>query len=56
MSMIEVETTHGTLRGIREKGVNIFKGIPYAGSVSGARRFSVLVMPMPDVKHNDLAW
>jgi para-nitrobenzyl esterase len=39
MNTIEVETTHGTLRGTREKGVNIFKGIPYAGSVSGDRRF-----------------
>ena len=39
MNTIEVETTYGTLRGMREKGVNIFKGIPYAGSVSGDRRF-----------------
>jgi para-nitrobenzyl esterase len=39
MYSIEVETAHGMVRGIREKGVNIFKGIPYAGSVSGERRF-----------------
>lgn len=39
MITIEVETTHGRLRGLRNKGVNIFKGIPYAGSVSGERRF-----------------
>ena len=39
MNTIEVEISHGKIRGIREKGVNIFKGIPYAGSVSGDRRF-----------------
>lgn len=39
MNTIDIETTHGMVRGIREKGVNIFKGIPYAGSVSGERRF-----------------
>ena len=36
---IEVEITHGKIRGIRNDGVNIFKGIPYAGKVSGDRRF-----------------
>jgi carboxylesterase type B len=34
-----VESAHGKLRGLRENGVNIFKGIPYAGRVSGSRRF-----------------
>ena len=34
-----VETKHGKLRGVRENGVAIFKGVPYAGSVSGERRF-----------------
>lgn len=34
-----VETRYGKLRGLRENGVNIFKGIPYAGDVSGANRF-----------------
>jgi para-nitrobenzyl esterase len=33
------KTAYGKVRGIREKGVNIFKGIPYAGLVSGDRRF-----------------
>ena len=39
MNTIEVEITHGKIRGAREEGVNIFKGVPYAGSVSGSRRF-----------------
>jgi len=39
MNSIEVEISHGKIRGIREEGVNIFKGIPYAGRVSGDRRF-----------------
>jgi para-nitrobenzyl esterase len=39
MNSIEAETTYGTVRGTREKGVNIFKGVPYAGSVSGENRF-----------------
>ncbi|KAA5541691.1 carboxylesterase/lipase family protein [Adhaeribacter rhizoryzae] len=36
---VEVEITHGKIRGLRSEGVNIFKGIPYAGSVSGDHRF-----------------
>jgi len=32
-------TAHGRVRGIRVKGVNIYRGIPYAGRVSGDRRF-----------------
>ncbi len=36
---VEVEITHGKIRGIRNNGVNIFKGIPYAGKISGDRRF-----------------
>jgi para-nitrobenzyl esterase len=39
MNTVEVETTHGKIRGITNEGVNIFKGIPYAGTVSGTRRF-----------------
>ena len=34
-----VEISHGKIRGIRTEGVNIFKGIPYAGRISGDRRF-----------------
>ena len=36
---VEAESTHGRIRGMRKEGVNIFKGIPYAGRVSGDRRF-----------------
>lgn len=36
---VTVETSYGRLRGARTKGVNIFKGIPYGGRVSGDRRF-----------------
>jgi para-nitrobenzyl esterase len=36
---IEAEITSGRIRGIRNKGVNIFKGIPYGGRISGDRRF-----------------
>ncbi|MBN1388063.1 MAG: carboxylesterase/lipase family protein [Bacteroidales bacterium] len=36
---IVTDTEYGKLRGIRESGVNIFRGIPYAGYVSGNRRF-----------------
>jgi para-nitrobenzyl esterase len=36
---IVTETTYGKIKGIRDEGVNIFKGIPYAGKISGDRRF-----------------
>ncbi|MEP7267545.1 MAG: carboxylesterase family protein [Saprospiraceae bacterium] len=36
---VEVEITHGRIKGIRNKGINIFKGIPYGGRISGDRRF-----------------
>jgi len=39
MNMVEVEISHGKIRGMESEGVNIFKGIPYAGNVSGVRRF-----------------
>jgi para-nitrobenzyl esterase len=39
MNTIEVEIAHGKIRGTRHEGVTIFKGIPYAGRVSGDRRF-----------------
>ena len=36
---VEVKTRYGLLRGARDRGVAIFRGVPYAGSVSGANRF-----------------
>src|SRR3954452_8762302 len=33
------QATDGKLRGIRKDGVCLFKGVPYAGSLSGDRRF-----------------
>jgi len=39
MNTIEVEISHGKIKGLRKEGVNIFKGIPYAGRISGDRRF-----------------
>lgn len=36
---VDVEISHGKIRGIRSEGVNIFKGVPYAGRISGDRRF-----------------
>jgi para-nitrobenzyl esterase len=39
MNLIETETTYGKIRGSRESGVNLFKGIPYAGQASGEYRF-----------------
>lgn len=38
-SYVVVETTYGRVRGAQGKGLVRFKGIPYAGSVSGANRF-----------------
>jgi len=34
-----VETTRGRLRGYRESGVHVFKGVPYAASTAGPNRF-----------------
>src|SRR2546423_14413751 len=36
---IEARTALGVLRGAKENGVVSFKGVPYAGSVDGERRF-----------------
>jgi para-nitrobenzyl esterase len=36
---VVTETAFGKIRGCREDGVSIFEGVPYAGSVSGKRRF-----------------
>lgn len=39
MKHVEVEISHGKIKGYLDKGVTIFKGVPYGGSVSGERRF-----------------
>ncbi len=39
MDAIQVETSYGRVSGTRSDGVSIFKGIPYAGRISGDRRF-----------------
>ena len=36
---IVIDTAHGKVRGTSEDGVSIFRGVPYAGTVSGLRRF-----------------
>jgi len=36
---VEVKTQYGRVRGIKSGGLATFRGIPYAGSVSGANRF-----------------
>ncbi len=38
--LVMAKTRYGKVRGVRQDGVNIFKGIPYAGSVSGQFRFA----------------
>ena len=38
-SFVTVDTSYGRLRGAQAAGVATFKGIPYAGSVSGRSRF-----------------
>jgi len=47
-----VDTPYGKLRGYRENDVTIFKGVPYAGSVSGRKRFLKAgpVEPWPGVR------
>ncbi len=36
---VVIRTTHGSLRGVRNGGLTLFKGVPYAGSPGGAFRF-----------------
>ena len=47
MNTIEVEISHGKIRGFREEGVNIFKGIPYAGQVLETGGFAGLPNSSP---------
>jgi len=36
---VVAKTRHGKLRGVRTDGVEIYRGVPYAGPVSGTNRF-----------------
>ncbi|WP_327268231.1 carboxylesterase family protein [Streptomyces sp. NBC_01218] len=40
-------TTHGTVRGVRENGVAVFRGVPYAAAPVGSRRFRAPEPPEP---------
>jgi para-nitrobenzyl esterase len=44
---VTVETTSGKVKGIVRNGVNIFKGVPYGGPVSGEARFMAPQKPAP---------
>jgi para-nitrobenzyl esterase len=37
--MVEVETTLGTIRGMRNDLVDVFRGVPYAAAPVGGLRF-----------------
>jgi len=52
MDLVEVETAYGKLRGGRAAGFTSFKGVPYAGQVSGAYRFRrpAALQPWPGVR------
>ena len=47
MEHVIAETTSGKLRGARNDGISIFKGIPYAGPTEGDRRFRPPTKPEP---------
>jgi para-nitrobenzyl esterase len=49
---VVAKTIYGRVRGVREKGVLVFKGIPYAGSPSGENRFKPAprLPPWPGVR------
>ena len=36
---VTVETAYGRIRGLKHEGLSIFRGVPYAGPVSGRNRF-----------------
>jgi para-nitrobenzyl esterase len=44
---VEVETAQGRVRGGHSRGALAFKGIPYAGSVTGVARFKEASPPQP---------
>ena len=44
---VEVKTAYGRIRGLRQGNLVTFKGIPYAGPVSGANRFKAAPLLQP---------
>jgi len=47
LEYVDIEITHGKIRGVRIEGVNIFKGVPYAAKVSAKNRFRKPSPPEP---------
>ena len=52
---VEVKTAYGRVRGVKSDSLATFKGIPYAGSVSGANRFKAAPPLEPWTGVRDLA-
>ena len=48
---IDVETTEGVVRGVTERGVHIFLGVPYAAPVDGVNRW---LPPKPPAKREGI--
>jgi para-nitrobenzyl esterase len=46
-----VETAEGRLVGVRSSGISVFKGVPYAGSVSGQHRFKAAPPPLRGLEY-----
>lgn len=44
---VESKTVYGQIRGKRINGVNVYKGVPYGGKISGENRFKKAVNPEP---------
>jgi para-nitrobenzyl esterase len=42
---VTAETTYGTIRGVDNNGIKVFKGIPYGASTAGANRFMAPAEP-----------
>ncbi|MFE0626306.1 carboxylesterase/lipase family protein [Streptomyces sp. NPDC058864] len=47
MEDIIVQTIQGAVRGVMDKGVSVFKGVPYAAPIDGPRRFQAPGRPQP---------